>query len=156
MRTLIEMLDAHFDDIDRRQRLLLERTPDKDLFRTADRAADTMLLLSVGGLLLRSAAMVEQAFLGITRRLWDDPFEWTLPERLSTREAIVEYLDEVAATRKAGIGFLASDRDLTRQLPAPERLKPIGQVLLEAAARAENYMGRGEAVAKVLGAVNVS
>lgn len=94
--------------------------------------------------------MVEQAFLGITRRLWDDPFEWTLPEKLSTKDAIMSYLDEVAATRKQGLSFIASDDDLSRQLPAPETLKPILQVLVESIAKAENYLGRGEAVLKIV------
>jgi len=92
--------------------------------------------------------MVEQVFLGLTRRLWDDPFEWTLPEKLSTRAAIVDYLNEVVETRRSGLRFLESDDDLARQLPAPEELKPVLQVLVEAIARAENYLGRGEAVAR--------
>lgn len=147
---LINTLESHFEDIDRRQRSMLSRVGDDKLFWTPISTADTMLTLSVGGGVLRSAAMVEQAFLGITRRLWDDPFEWTLPEKLSTRNAILEYLDEVAETRRNGLSFLKSDADLTRQLPAPETLKPILQVLLEAISRAENCLGRSEAVAKIL------
>lgn len=147
---LINTLDSHFEDIDRRQRSMLGRVEDDKLFWTPISTADTMLTLSVGGGVLRSAAMIEQAFLGITRRLWDDPFEWTLPEKLSTKNAILEYLDEVAETRRNGLSFLKSDADLARQLPAPETLKPILQVLLEAIARAENCLGRSEAVAKIL------
>jgi hypothetical protein len=30
--------------------------------------------------ILRSARIVEQVSGGITANLWDDPFEWTLPE----------------------------------------------------------------------------
>ena len=41
-------------------------------------------MFSCGEYILRSAAAVEQTFGGITTRLWDDPFEWTLPEALST------------------------------------------------------------------------
>jgi hypothetical protein len=147
---LIETLDGHFADLDERQRSLICKVTDAKLFWTPVSTADTMLTLSVGGGVLRSAAMVEQVFLGITRRLWDDPFEWTLPEKLSTKEAIFEYLDEVAAARSQGLSFISSDADLSRLLPAPEMLKPILLVLVEAIARSENFLGRAEVVAKML------
>lgn len=147
---LIVALNASFEDVDRRQRSLLNLVSDEKLFWTPVSGTDTLVLVSVGGSVLRSAAMVEQAFLGITRRLWDDPFEWTLPEKLSTKNAITGYLDEVVSTRKQGLSFIASDADLSRQLPAPETLKPILQVLVESIAKAENYLGRGEAVARIM------
>ena len=147
---LIETLSSHFDDLDHRQRTLIRRVPVAELFWSPLAVADTMLTMSVGGGVLRSAAMVEQVFLGMTRRLWDDPFEWTLPEKLSKREMIIEYLDEVAATRRNGFEFLSSDADLSRQLPAPEKLKTVMQVILEAIARAENYLGRAETVARMV------
>jgi hypothetical protein len=150
MRTLIESLGSLFEDLDGRQRLLLKKVPDGKLFWTPIRTADTLIILSAGGAVIRSAAMVEQAFLGITRRLWDDPFEWTLPEKLSDKAAISAYLDEVVETRQSGLAFLSSDADLSRQLPAPEKLRPVVFVLAEALAKAENYLGRGEAVAKML------
>src|SRR3954471_22847647 len=134
MRTLIESLHSHFTDLDGRQRQLLSAVPVGKLFWTPVSTADSMIILSVGGAVLRSAAMVEQAFLGITRRLWDDPFEWTLPEKLSTKPAIIVYLDEVVSTRSNGLAFLKSDGDLSRQLPAPEKLKPILDVLVDAIA----------------------
>jgi len=154
MRTLIESLDAHFADIDSRQRTLLKKTPPDKLFWTPISTADTMITLSVGGAVLRSGAKVEQAFLGLTRRLWDDPFEWTLPEKLSSKEAIIRYLDEVAGTRKTGLAFLISDADLTRLLPAPEELKPIFQVLVGSIGNAENFLGRGEAVFRLISSEN--
>jgi hypothetical protein len=147
---LVDILDQHFADLDKRQRRLIDQVPDEKLFWTPVSAMDTMILLSVGGAVLRSAAMVEQAFLGITRRLWDDPFEWTLPEKLSTKSAINQYLDEVASTRTNGISFITSDADLSRKLPAPESLTPIFQVLVESIARSENFLGRGEAVYKLI------
>ena len=149
MRTLIDALNSQFDDIDSRQRALLKSTSINRLFWTPIPKVDTLITLSVGGGVLRSAAMVEQAFLGLTRRLWDDPFEWTLPEKLSTTDAIINYLDEVIETRRSGFDFLVSDDDLKRTLPAPEKLKPIMQVVTEAIARSENYLGRAEAVSKL-------
>jgi len=150
MRTLIDSFDSRFSDIDRRQRLLLSEVTHDELFWSPVSKNDSMMVLSVGGAILRSAAMIEQAFLGITRRLWDDPFEWTLPEKLSTTSAIVEYLDEVVSTRSQGLRFLSSDADLARQLPAPEKLKPIFEVLIDAIARAENNLGRGDAVFRLI------
>jgi hypothetical protein len=150
MRTLIDSLDSRFGDIDRRQRLLLSEVTQDQLFWSPVSMNDSMIVLSVGGGVLRSAAMVEQAFLGITRRLWDDPFEWTLPEKLSTTSAITEYLDEVATTRSQGLKFLKSDTDLAQQLPAPEKLKPILEVLVDAIGRSENYLGRGDAVFRLI------
>jgi hypothetical protein len=147
---LIETLDGYFDSLDSRQRELINCVSEVKLFWSPISATDSMLTLSVGGGVLRSAAMVEQVFLGLTRRLWDDPFEWTLPEKLSTKKAIMGYLGEVAEARNKGLAFITSDGDLSRRLPAPETLKPILQVLVEAVARAENYLGQAEAVAKML------
>lgn len=59
-----------------------------------------MFPFSVGEYIIRSASVVEQAFGGITTRLWDDPYEWTLPEKLATSELIGQYLDDVDASRK--------------------------------------------------------
>ena len=79
-------------------------------------------------------------------RLWDDPFEWTLPEKLSTRELISEYLREVEATRSNGFALLKSDEDLRREIPAPVKMMTIFEVLLDALARAEHFQGRAFAV----------
>jgi len=147
---LIETLDGYFDSLDSRQRALVNSISEVRLFWSPVSTSDSMLTLSVGGGVLRSAAMVEQVFLGITRRLWDDPFEWTLPEKISTKKAIMGYLGEVVEARNNGLAFITSDGDLSRRLPAPEMLKPILQVLVEAVARAENYLGQAEAVAKML------
>jgi hypothetical protein len=149
MRAVIDSLNGHFERIDSRQRAILNSTEEKNLFWTPAAVSDSMITLSVGGSILRSGAMVEQVFLGLTRRLWDDPFEWTLPEKLSTRAAITGYLDEVAQTRQSGFQFLESDADLARMLPAPETLKPIGDVLIEALVKASRHLGTAEAILKL-------
>lgn len=149
MRAIIESLNGQFEKIDLRQRAVLNATGEEKLFWTPVPVADSMITLSVGGSILRSAAMVEQVFLGLTRRLWDDPFEWTLPEKLSTRAAIKDYLDEVRETRQAGFQFLEYDADLARMLPAPEALKPIGEVLLDALVKASRHLGTAEAILKL-------
>ena len=99
-------------------------------------------MFSCGEYVLRSAGKVEQTFGGITTRLWDDPFEWTLPEELSTTDLVAKYLAEVEATRSKGFSLLKSDADLRKEMPAPEKLKTIFEILLETVARAEHFQGR--------------
>ncbi len=144
MRDLIEGFGRKFDKLDLDTRTLLGLTAEADLFTNVGTAE--LPYMNVGTCLLRSAAAVEQTFGGITTRLWDDPFEWTLPEKLSTHELILEYLDEVAETRRHGLGFLASDDDLKRELPAPEKLTSIFSLLLETVATADHYLGRAAAI----------
>ena len=109
-----------------------------------------MGMFSCGEYILRSAAMVEKTFGGITTRLWDDPFEWTLPEKLSDRESIIRYLDEVEETRKNGFSFFTSDADLKKELPAPEKLRSIIQILLDTLAMANHFQGRAFAVFQMI------
>ena len=91
---------------------------------------------------MRSAGKVEQTFGGIMTRLWDDPFEWTLPEELSTVNLTLEYLAEVEETRRRGLSLMTTDEDLQREMPAPEKLKTIFEILLDTIARAEHFQGR--------------
>ena len=107
---------------------------------------NSLMMFSVGEYVLRSAGKVEQTFGGITTRLWDDPFEWTLPEKLATAELIVEYLSEVEATRRKGFALFVTDADLRREIPAPSKIRPIFAVLLECVSRAEHFQGRACAV----------
>ena len=112
--------------------------------------SQTFAMFTVGEYILRSAAAVEQTFGGITRRLWDDPFEWTLSETLSTVALISEYLDEVDTARSAGFAFLADDKSLQKSLPAPVEIKPIAQVLTDTLLRAEHFQGRAYAIHQML------
>jgi hypothetical protein len=130
--------------------MLIGKVVDTDLFRKPRELERTMTMFSCGEYILRSAAIVEQTFGGITTRLWDDPFEWTLPEKLSTRVHVNEYLDEVEVTRIRGFGFFLSDDDLRKEIPAPEITRPIFALLLETVARAEHFQGRAFAVFQML------
>ncbi|PYS99115.1 MAG: hypothetical protein DMF63_13680 [Acidobacteria bacterium] len=150
MDTLLESFDNRFADIDRRSRELLSKIPIADLYRKPREIAHSMAAFSCGEFLLRSAAAVEQTFGGITTRLWDDPFEWTLPEKLSTPELVIEYLNEVEATRVGAFKFFGSDDDLRKQILAPEYLRTIFDLLLETVARAEHYQGRAFALFRVM------
>lgn len=146
MPTRIELLDERFRLLHERSIAAAGAMPAKLLFRKPGPAAE----FSFGELLLRSAGAVEQTFGGITARLWDDPFEWTLPEELSTNSKIIQYLEEVEATRQRGFTFFASDADLDKELPAPEKLRSILDLLLETLARAEHFQGRSFAVFSML------
>src|SRR5687768_1475284 len=93
-REIIESLDREFARLYLRSCALIENTPDDILYSvtTATRSGSQSC---VGENVLRCAAAIEQTFGGITSNLWDDPFEWTLPEYLSTSAKVIEHLGEV-------------------------------------------------------------
>jgi len=113
-------------------------------------------LHSCGEHTLRSAAIVEQTFGGVTTNLWDDPFEWTLPETLPTPDRVSGYLDEVETTRKLGFQLFKSDMDLVKEIMAlsgPTQLFPL---LLDTLARAAHHQGRAWATFEILRAAKTS
>src|SRR2546430_47263 len=89
--------------------------------------------------ILRSAAIVEQTFGGITVNLWDDPFEWTLPETLSTPAKIIEYLEEVEATRIRGFALFRDDDDLSKEIMSPAGKTLLVALLEDTLARAQEH-----------------
>jgi hypothetical protein len=145
-KILIDALDRQFQTLDRRAREIVRQTPDEKLYWQPRRIDALFPVNSCGEYILRSAGAVEQTFGGLTTKLWDDPFEWTLPEALATGAAVLNYLDEVEQTRRKGFALLRSDEDLRREIPAPEKLKTIFALLLETLARAENFQGRALAI----------
>ncbi len=144
MDPLLTSLDTAFTRLDNGNRRMLAQADDRTLF-TRPSAAQEAAHGSCGEWIVRSAAMVERAFNGITTRLWDDPFEWTLPEKLGDRAGVTAYLDDVEKTRKKGLAFIASDAELIREIPAPERLTPLIGIILDALGRASHYQGRAYA-----------
>ena len=150
MRILINGFGVRFLALHRRSCELIAKLPEDKLFWKPRDLGKTFAMFSCGEYILRSAAMVEKTFGGITTRLWDDPFEWTLPEELSTVSKIHEYLTEVEKTRVEGFAFFNSDEDLNRQIPAPERLRSIFDILLEALAKAEHFQGRAFAIFQMI------
>src|SRR4051794_19117717 len=150
MDPILTALDTQFTILDRRTRELLGRLTQDQLFIRPDGSPTSMTPFSCGEYLLRSAAKVEMTFGGITTRLWDDPFEWTLPEKLSTHAAILQYMDEVEATRQRGFAFFTSDADLHREIPAPEKLTPLPDILVEAISQAAHLQGRAFAIFQTL------
>jgi hypothetical protein len=148
MDHLIAALDEQFARLHRRSCELLSLVPLEQLYRPprASQPASSPAY-SCGEHLLRSAAAVEQTFGGITTNLWDDPFEWTLPETLATPELVLEYLTEVEATRRRGFEFFGGDGDLRREIMAPSgEAVSLFSLLLETLARAAHHQGRAFAV----------
>ena len=126
-----------------------------DSLKEIVRSVDPALLyqraddLSVGEQILRSAAAIEQTFGGLTANLWDDPFEWTLPETLSTSESIIEYLSEVDSTRRRVFESIDGDGALSKYVAVPSgESKTLIDVLLETLMRASDYHGRAAAATK--------
>jgi len=150
MKVILNAIERGFLSLDTRSRDLLSRVREDQLFLKPRETQNSMAAFSCGEYVLRSAAMVEKTFGGITSRLWDDPFEWTLPEKLTTKQTIAHYLDEVEETRSRGFGFFTSDADLGREIPAPEKLRPLIDILLGTLARAEHFQGRAFAVFQMI------
>lgn len=150
MESILSALDKSFAAIDARSRDLLSRVPDHLLYQRPRETRSEMAPFSCGEYILRSAAMVEKTFGGITTRLWDDPFEWTLPEKLVNKELITGYLIEVESTRIKGFAFFTSDDDLKKEIPAPETLRPLADILLETIDLASHFQGRAFALYQTL------
>ena len=92
--------------------------------------------------LLRSAAVVEQTCGGLTANLWDDPFEWTLPETLSNPDLIVEYLSEVDVARQRAFSSIQDDSALTKYISHPSGQRLLISLLLETLVKASVHKGR--------------
>ena len=146
MKNYIETLDRQFQNLHIRSLEIIENTPDEKLYWQPRETDALFPINSCGEYVLRSAGKIEQTFGGITTKLWDDPFEWTLPEALSSGDLILDYLAEVEETRRKGFALFQTDEDLSREIPAPEKLKSLFALLLETLAQAENFQGRAYAV----------
>lgn len=155
MKTTLDALDRRFAVIHSRSISFMRTIAEGDLFRKPRELPNSMAMFSCGEYVLRSAAAVEQTAGGIMMRLWDDPFEWTLPEKLSTVDLVVEYLEEVESSRRRAFSFIDSDDALRREIPAPENLRTIFELLLGSIALAEHYQGRAFAIAQVLSDVKL-
>jgi len=142
MNKLIADLDRQFSQLHQESRELIRAISPGLLYY---RSTNSTPAQSCGEQVLRSAAVVEQTFGGLTTNLWDDPFEWTLPETLSTPEKVSDYLREVEATRKRGFELFQSDDDLAREIMAPAGATQLQPLLLDTLVRARHYLGSAKA-----------
>jgi len=147
MRTKTEILEKMFREQGARMREVLEKTPEAHLYDRPRELPHSFVMFSSGEYLLRSAAAIEQVFLGITRKLWDDPFEWTLPEALNSKALISNYIDESLKVMEEGFSFINTDDDLDRAIPSPEKLRPMMEILVDALSKSEHHLGRAVSIA---------
>jgi len=142
---IVRSLEAEFRRLHERNAALVAAIPPDKLY-WQPRAASVFPIYSCGEHILRSAACVEQTFGGLTANLWDDPFEWTLPETLPTPAHINEYLLEVEATRRRGFALIRSDDDVTKEIITPTgEPRTLVALLIATLARAAHHQGRAHA-----------
>ena len=92
--------------------------------------------------LVRSAAAIEQMCGGLTANLWDDPFEWTLPETLSNADRVIEYLDEVDLARQRTFDSI-DDAALSKNIAVPSgESRQLIIVLLETLVKSKKHLDR--------------
>lgn len=142
-RNKINDFEQVFESLHKRAIELIDDFPEHQLFEQSGTS-------SFGFELIRSAAEVEKAFGGITTRLWDDPFEWTLPEELSDKTAIKNYLEEVRSTRTNGLRFIKHDDELSLQIPAPENFLSLSEILTETVTLSAFHMDRASSIANTI------
>jgi hypothetical protein len=99
---------------------------------------------------LRSAAVIEQMCGGLVSNLWDDPFEWTLPETLSNADRVVEYLSEVDLARARAFNSIRDDGALIKYISTPTGERQLVSLLVETLIKASDYRGRAVATSKIL------
>ena len=146
----IAALDRQFAQLHQDSLELIQATLPAQLYYRPLSGSNSPQLPSCGEQILRSAATVEQTFGGITANLWDDPFEWTLPESLSTPEKVFSYLEEVEATRKRGFALFKTDADLVKEIMAPSGKTQLLPLLLDTLVRAAHYLGSARATLELL------
>src|SRR2546421_12521662 len=111
----IDILDRQFAQLYDGWQVVIQQLTSESIYRKLNANSRSP---SCGEHIVRSARIVEQTFGGITANLWDVPFEWTLPETLTTPESILDYLREVEATRRRGFELIKTDEDLTKEIVA--------------------------------------
>lgn len=143
MNKLIASLNEQFAQLHARSQSLIEIVPAAKLYWQPRPSSGAFPIYSCGENILRSAAAVEQTFGGITANLWDDPFEWTLPESLTTPTRVRHYLNEVEATRQRGFALFASDDELLKEIAVPAGgMRTLCALVLETLVRAAHHQGR--------------
>ena len=143
-RIIVELLDQQFDSLIESLRAVTVSTPSNLLYKQSGAP-------SIGEYLLKSAGVIEQTFGGITANLWDDPFEWTLPETLSTNAHVLEYLAEVETLKKRAFVSFVDDGMLLKLISTPAgESRRLLDLLVTTILRASDYRGRAAATLKLL------
>jgi hypothetical protein len=85
-RQLLEDLNNQFAEIHKISCDFITRLSTELLYTRPPKASSND---TCGEQILRCGAVIEQSFGGLTANLWDDPFEWTLPENLNTPDKVL-------------------------------------------------------------------
>ncbi len=143
-RAIVNDLDREFARLIESLKELVNSVPQNLLYRHPPP-------VSIGENILRSAAVIEQTCGGLTANLWDDPFEWTLPETLSNADRITEYLSEVDLARQRAFNSILDDSALCKYISDPSgEPRLLVSLLLETLVRASDYRGRAVATLDAL------
>lgn len=160
-REIVNDLDRGFARLHVNSCAIIEHTPVDILYalprptRSSPSHAPSVPQSSVGESVLRAAAAIEQTFGGITANLWDDPFEWTLPEYLATPEKVKEHLAEVEALRGRAFSSFADDACLLKHVAVPTGpTQPLIDLVSETLRRAEDYQAQALAVFETLSGIS--
>ena len=142
MRESIDSLDRQFAEVQRTSSDFISELSTELLYASAAGGSED----TCGEQILRSAAVIEQSFGGLTANLWDDPWEWTLPETLDAPAKVLEYLAEVEDLRHRAFGAFAEDSDLSKEIMTPSGRTQILPFLLDTLNRARHHQQRAFAV----------
>src|SRR5215204_5791518 len=139
-REIVDHLDREFSSLTNSLKDLVRSVPVDLLYRNPP-------AVSIGENILRSAGAIEQTCGGLTANLWDNPFEWTLPETLSNADLIIEYLVEVDNLRRRAFDSIVDDSALTKYISVPSgESRLLISVLLETLVRASDFRGQATTV----------
>ncbi len=121
---------------------VLNLIPEERLYWKPFESSSFLRVYSCGELIVHIGSIIEYTFNGITSNFWDDPFEWTLRENLSSRSLVAEYLVEAAHVRLIALQGM-NDADLAKTLHFPNGEKTtIGELLLRALTHASHHRGQ--------------
>lgn len=142
MLKLTSTIDRGFRELNESSIELIRKIPSQLLYRQVPTSGPHDQCDSFGECLIRSAATAEQVFGGITTNLWDDPFEWTLPESLPSKSDVENYLAEVDAARARAFSAILDDAELCREIGLPSGgTSSLADVLVKALTRAWRQQG---------------
>ena len=156
-RDIVTSLDREFSRLHQQACALVSASSIDVLYAVPDQTGSsaTPQLPGIGASILGAAAAVEQTFGGITANLWDDPFEWTLPEYLSTPAKVIEHLGEVEATRQRAFASFTEDVCLLKNIALPSGgTRPLIDLLLETLLKAASFQGQALITLKILSGIS--
>ncbi|PYP89624.1 MAG: hypothetical protein DMF61_02850 [Blastocatellia bacterium AA13] len=138
----VDSFSAEFERLHCNLIEVLNLIPEDRLYWKPFESASFLRVYSCAELIVHIGAVVEYTFNGITSNFWDDPFEWTLREHLSTHALVAEYLEEAARVRRLAFEQM-TDQDLSKTLYFPNGApSTISELLLRALSHAAHHRGQ--------------